>query len=403
MTIVKNITGEPIHKLWLEENKLEILSKEIITCGFAGSTKIPKLVYLTLLTGLLKRPVSLLIKGSSGVGKSFSLRMGKQFIPQDAYVEFEGMSEKALVYLGLNLKHKHLIIGEAAGMADGAGRTLLRQLLSEGRVKYATVESTNTGLKGSELPVLEGPAGLIMTTTATGIHPEDESRMLSVNMEESPHQIREALIAQAIGLPEGRREIDLTPWFGLYNAIKSGPRETLIPYARKIAEKLPMTHDKVKRDFPQLLSLLSASALLHSWTREKDDEGRVIAGAADYMQVYELVNQPMSEGLAKAVPAHLRSLVEMVEQKTKEPNRDNYDGVSNSLLSEALDRDQSSVSRALKRAIADGYLRNNSPGQGREAKVVLGDRKLPSGSALPSPAELFLEDSQSVSSAKRYW
>src|SRR5690606_10356843 len=117
--------------------------------------RVPKLVYLTLITNVLDRPVSLLIKGSSGAGKSFSLRMGKQFIPTDAYEEFEGMSEKAIVYLGLNLKNKHLIIGEAAGMASGEGRTLMRQLLSEGQVRYATVQSTDKGLKGSELPTLE--------------------------------------------------------------------------------------------------------------------------------------------------------------------------------------------------------------------------------------------------------
>src|SRR5687768_8408971 len=107
-----------------------VLEKTVQERGFAGPAKLPKLVYLTLLTGVLERPVSLLIKGPSAAGKSFSLRQGKQFAPKKAFEEFEGMSEKAIVYLkGLTLKHKHLIIGEAAGMAEGAGRSLLRQLL----------------------------------------------------------------------------------------------------------------------------------------------------------------------------------------------------------------------------------------------------------------------------------
>ncbi len=145
-----------------------ILAEQIQHQGFAGAPDIPVLSFLCLSTGVLQRPCSLLIKGPSGAGKSFSLRAGKQFIPSTAYEEFEGMSEKALVYLrGLNLKHKHLIIGEAAGMADGNGRTLLRQLLSEDKVRYITVQSTGNGLTGEELPALEGPCGLIMTTTAT--------------------------------------------------------------------------------------------------------------------------------------------------------------------------------------------------------------------------------------------
>ena len=60
----------------------------------------------------------------------------------------------------------------------------IRQLLSEGEVRYATVQSTADGIVGKDLPKVEGPAGLIMTTTANALHPEDESRMLSVHIDE---------------------------------------------------------------------------------------------------------------------------------------------------------------------------------------------------------------------------
>ncbi|UCI17741.1 hypothetical protein FJ970_21875 [Mesorhizobium sp. B2-1-8] len=365
----------------------QLLQGYIERQGFAGSANIPLLVYLVLLTGMLERPVSLLIKGPSGAGKSFSLRMGKQFIPSEAYEEFEGMSEKAIVYLkGFSLKHKHLIIGEASGMADGAGRTLLRQLLSEGKVRYATVESTDKGLKGSELPTLEGPCGLIMTTTATGIHPEDENRMLAVNIHESPDQIAGALVAMAEGKSKGKEPLNLEPWFALYRYIKLGPKKVVIPFAMDIAKALPTTHDKVKRDFPQILALIEASALLHSCTREMDENGAVIANADDYTVVYDLVNDCISEGLAKTVPDNIRTVVEAIAART---GKDAYVGLSNTQLAEILNRDPSVISRTTKKAIEDGYLENSNPGQGREAKLVIGGRKLPSGSALPLPEELF--------------
>ncbi|MER9842385.1 hypothetical protein NKJ59_14190 [Mesorhizobium australicum] len=357
--------------------------------GFSGPANIPKLVYMTLLTGMLEQPVSLLIKGPSGAGKSFSLRMGKQFVPKRAFEEFEGMSEKAIVYLkGLSLKNRHLIIGEASGMAEGGGRTLLRQLLSEGKVRYATVESTDKGLKGSELPTLEGPCGLIMTTTATGIHPEDENRMLSVNIHESPDQILSALMAQALGATTTVEPLNLVPWFALYDFMKEGPKRVKIPFAEGIAKTLPRTHDKVKRDFPQILSLIKASALLHSCTRDQKEDGTVIANSADYGLVYDLVNGPISQGLAKMVPDAVRTVVEEVQRQI---GKDAAFGVSNTFLSDILDRDPSVISRVTKKAIEDGYLENTNPGQGREARLVIGGRKLPSGSALPSPKELFQE------------
>ena len=368
-----------------------VLEKEIWNRGFAGAADLPKLVFLTLYTGMSERPVSLLIKGPSGAGKSFSLRMGKQFVPNKAYEEFEGMSEKALVYLkGFNLKHKHLIIGEASGMADGEGRSLLRQLLSEGQVRYATVQNTTNGLRGETLPVLEGPCGLIMTTTATGIHHEDETRMISVNLNESPEQIAEALMVQATGSRGKVEAINTTPWFALYDYVNSGPKEVLIPFARDIARNLPRSHDRVKRDFPQVLSLISASALMHSCTRELSETGAVVANRDDYALVYNLVNDALSEGMQMTVTEPLRKLIECVRDLQPQDSLLGFEeGVSQSKLAEALKRDLSAVSRLVFKAVKEDYLVDKNPGQGRQSKLVLGDRKISTGSVLPNPKELF--------------
>ena len=57
-------------------------------------------------------------------------------------------------------------------------------------------------------------------------------------------------------------------------------------------------------------------------------------------------------------------------------------------VAEALKRDRSVVSRNVHVAIDQGFLANLAPGQGREARLVMGDRELPAGSALPDPVEL---------------
>lgn len=387
--------SEQTMKLARTPDILSVFDEEILKSGFAGETHIPRLVYLSLLTGMLDRPVSLVIKGPSGAGKSYALNMAKQFIPDTAYEEFSGMSEKALVYLkDLDLRHKHLIIGEAAGMADGNGRTLLRQLLSEGKVTYATVQSTNNGLSGEKLPEIEGPCGLIMTTTATGLHLEDESRLLSVQVTDSKDQIIAALLSQALGDDGSSKTIDVTAWHELYNSIKAQSSQVDIPFARDIVPYLPHDSDKIKRDFPQILSLIKACARLHSSTRDWNNEGRIIASEADYATVRELVNKPISEGLGATVSEPVRLLVEAVcnlAQSSKEdmPFDTPHAQVSLSALAKALDRDRSVVSRTLKKAISDGYLVDENPGQGKESMVTLGERELPSGDALPSSEELF--------------
>jgi hypothetical protein len=137
------------------------------------------------------------------------------------------------------------------------------------------------------------------------------------------------------------------------------PKSVNIPFARAIATQLPKTHDKVKRDFPQILSLIAAHALLHSCTRKIDD-GRVVATLADYQAVYNLTNDAISQGLDKSVPENIRLIVETVA-KEKSP----YDGLSVTQLAEKIGRDTSSVSRSVKKAVDEGYLIDCNPGQPR--------------------------------------
>jgi energy-coupling factor transporter ATP-binding protein EcfA2 len=297
-----------------KNNMLDQLDTNLKTLGYAGSTDIAKLVYLTFITSNFEKPVSLVIKGPSGSGKSYALNSAKNFIPEDRYEEFSGMSEKAIVYLdGIDLKHKHLIIGEAAGMADGNGRTLIRQLISEGKLTYATVQSTSEGLKGQKLPEIEGPCGLIMTTTATGLHLEDESRMLSVTITESEENILAALLAQAENQASNDSQVDFSEWHNHFQLITRGNPKVVVPYASLIARKLPLFSDKIKRVFPQVLSLIRAHALVHRFVREAGPNGEIIAIPEDYAAVYQLVNKAISEGLGASVSKPIAELVKAVE------------------------------------------------------------------------------------------
>jgi hypothetical protein len=374
------------------ESVLDEMEKEIRSQGYAGSADVPKLIFLTLYTGVLPTPVSLVIKGPSASGKSFSLNAAIQFFPPSAFERFEGMSEKAIVYLkDIDLRHKHLVIGEAAGMAQGEGRTLLRQLLSEGTVRYATVQNTPDGLKGVDLPLLHGPTGLIMTTTANSLHHEDETRMLSVGMNESPEHIRQALMAQAEGWSTKPQPIDTTRWHNFYEYVRLANTKVLTPFAMRIVDRLPTTHDRIRRDFPHVLSLIRAHALLHEMHRETW-RASIVANERDYAAVRELVDDALSQGLAVAVPDAIRRVVEGV-QALSEPEPSFQGGVSITKLAEHLERDPSAVSRTVTKALDQGFLQNSAPGQGREARLALGERSLPSGSVLPTVEEVFSKKS----------
>lgn len=379
-----------LEELLKSENILDVLEAELRKQGFAGSANIPKIVYLAATSRIFAEPISLVVMGPSGSGKTHAIESGLQFIPPEAIESIAGMSEKALPYLsGISLKNRVLYLGEAAGMADGNGRAYLRQLMTEGKLDYLTVQKSSSGLKGEKLPTVEGPISFMMATTANYVHHEDQSRMLNLNTDESMSRIKEALKNKALGLSKLEVQLDLRPWHELQNHIVSNNYKIIIPYAEKIVDLTDVTNIKIQRDFPKFISTIKACALVHFNQRDKDREGKIIANETDYRIAYDLLREPISHGLEKSVKPGIAEVIEAVMQITKTGMR--ADGISLSQLAEFMKRDRSVVGRNIHAATSQGYLTNENPGQGREAKVKLGDRKLPSGDILPSPEELFAE------------
>ena len=155
--------------------------------GLVGEEHNARLLYLALVSRFLERPVSVAVKGPSSGGKSFTVETVLKCFPPDAYYALSSMSERALAYDEEPLAHRFLVIYEAAGLGGELATYLLRSLLSEACLRYLTVERTNDGLK-PKLIERPGPTGLLLTTTWNAIHPENETRMLSLTVRDDRAQ-----------------------------------------------------------------------------------------------------------------------------------------------------------------------------------------------------------------------
>jgi len=175
---------------------LDDMASEIQHLGLVGEHRAAKLVYLVLSSRVLERPICAAVKGPSSTGKNRVVEDVVKFFPEPAFYRLTSMSQRALAYGTEPLQHRILILQEAAGLADGIGAYLMRSLISEGRIRHETVESTPDGLR-SVVIEREGPTGLLVTTTLTAIDFELETRMLSIPVLDTPAQTSAVLMGTA--------------------------------------------------------------------------------------------------------------------------------------------------------------------------------------------------------------
>jgi hypothetical protein len=368
-----------VHILATQPRILDRFAADLRALGIVGEERLAKLIYLATTSRLLEKIISVAVKGPSAAGKSILADRVLKFFPDEAFYVLSAMSERGLIFTDEDMRHRMLVIYEAVGMEGDMQSYLLRSLLSEGRIRYLTAAKEGGEIVG-RLIEMEGPTGLLVTTTAISLHPENETRLLSVTATDTREQTAAVLLAiaeEADGLP------DLGRWHALQRWIALGARGVTIPYAQALAKAIPPVAVRLRRDFGALLGLIRAHALLHQATRDRDARGRVVASLDDYAVVRDLVADLISEGVEQTVKQSVREAVEAVRGLDREH------GATKREVATALKIDVQAAYRRLKAASTAGYLRNLETGRGKAARWALGDPLPEDVKLLPGPEHLF--------------
>ena len=310
------------------------------------------------------------LKGQSSAGKNYVLERVLDFFPSGAFYFLTAMSERALAYSEESLEHRFLVIAEAVGAQGDFLSYTIRSLLSEGRLRYETVEKTAEGFK-ARLIERKGPTGLLMTTTAIHLHPENETRYFSIPISDTPDQTHDVLLKQAQQTnSDSVKEIDFTPWYAFQTWLEEVGHHVFIPYATSLAELLPTTAVRLRRDFPAILHLIKAHAIVYQASRERDEKGRIVATLEDYAMVRNLVGDLVGDAVDATVSPTVRETVEAVQLAIEESDED---FAVTSRIEELVGLHKSTVSRRLRTASAKRYIRNLETQKGKAARWVVGD------------------------------
>jgi hypothetical protein len=373
-------------------NILDKLTEELRRCGVVGDLKRFHILFLAILTRFSDAPVSVVLKGEATAGKSFTLETILRYYPSCAYEHMSGMSPKAILYWDADLRHRMLCVGEFAGLQSDSGNPWIRQLLTEKRLRYIVTGEDGRGGRKAMEKIIEGPTGLLMTTTSMGLHPEDESRMISVYVDDDPAQTAAILTAQALkaqGIPG--MEPDIAPWHALHDWIAAGTRQVVGAFFADLARQVDPSNGRMKRDFPKLLELVKAHALLHQASREVDAEGRVIATLEDYEAVHDLLAMVLAEGQQETLDPGVNEVVAAVSATSLLPV--GRSGVSQQIIVQHLEEkgtpvNKSTVSRRTAKALKQGYLVANPTAPGQPQQLKIGTPRGKPSAVLPPPEVL---------------
>jgi len=355
--------------------ELERLVQEL---GLAGEARNARLLYLTLTTRLLDHPVSVAVKGPSSGGKSFLTETVLRTMPEEAYHRYTSMSDKALLYTDLDLKHRFLVVMEGTALKGDMAAYIMRSLLSEGGLDHQTVVKGDDGMEGKHLRV-EGPTGLLVTTTSDALDAELETRLFSIEVEDDTRQTQAILLTMA---DKANRQVldvpDMGSWHALQQWLQTGQHQVAVPYARWVAENTMCALLRLRRDFKAVLQLIKAHAILHQKNRTRYEDGRIVANLADYRVVYELVAHLVAESAGVAVSGTVRETVEAVRRHMISTRS----AAKIDDIARELEVDYSTAGRRLRKAHGLGYLSKN---RGRKMVYWTGNRLPAKVAVLPSP------------------
>ena len=370
---------------------LDLFEQEIANV-IAGEKQNAKLLYLIGTSRLFRKPMHAAIKGTSSGGKSELRKSVLQFFPDEAVVSFTTLTEKALYYLPDSLSHKILSMGEAAGTEEQDLQDyLLRELMSEGKLSHMVAQQNGKDWETATIEK-EGPVSFWVTTTKGALHEENETRLLSLEIDDTERQTRDVLrmVADIEGLNTPSAIINVEPWQNFQRWLAVGNIKVVVPYAKDLGRIIPASSVRLRRDFGQILRAVKAHALIHREHRRVDDQGQVVADIEhDYAAVHGLMNGIVAASSGVAVKPEMRKTVEAVEIATV--NMGAEGGATAFEVGKQLSLDKSTALRRLQTASAEGYVVNLETRRGQRGRYRLTEQKMEAPETvkmLPEPQTL---------------
>ena len=242
----------------MNNNVIDELSGALKKLPLYGLDEQAQLLYLSHFSRLLRKPVSILIKGQSSSGKSHLMSTVGKFLDKKDYLFFSGMSEKAFINSKIDYNEKTLMLGEYAAIKSQEGDSFLRQALTDQKVNRLVSWKQSDGNTDAIEQEIIAKFNIFMTTTEQSIHLEDENRYLAFSIPNDPQYIQGVNEIQADYLNgEITEVVDFDYWHKKSIWFKENIKPVKINYMKDIiATCSNQNQSRLTRDIQKIFSLI---------------------------------------------------------------------------------------------------------------------------------------------------
>lgn len=307
---------------------LKHILKDIEAMGYVGENENKLIAYLIATSRKMQTPLAVVVKAKSAAGKSELIKLVLKLMPEEDIEEFTSASEHAFPYLSKDQSHKIFVIAESCGVNPYShARLYTRELVSKGSINRMSVVKSSDGSLATKNMEVHGPVALFETTTMESIHEENETRMMTLTVDESGEQTRRIQTLQNFSYTEeydsifSRKDEIVRRHKCLQRYLKNV--DVKIPFANHIAPFTDLVRGR--RDHKKLLDLIATIAFIHQeqrLTKVVNDGLRVYAEISDYEIAYNLISHVLNNfgELNKHSLELLQEIKEFVAKNKKNEN-----------------------------------------------------------------------------------
>ena len=232
--------------------------------GLVGEKNNSLVLLIVVVSRLLVRPLSALVKGMSASGKNWLVTRVFLLMPRGRVRELSGLSERAWNYLKDHFRHRVLYLQERNADVGGTVHPL-RVLISEQKLVRLVTQWAD-GKRVTKKYVARGPVAAISTTTKSGLEIDDETRHVSLFIDESPEQTRrivQAYARQNQPLPQA----DIHLWYEIHRLIEERADLTILSpeWFNDVAGNVFVDDVIVRRYFPAFVEACRTVCLIRSF------------------------------------------------------------------------------------------------------------------------------------------